>query len=151
MSTPSTPASKRGPVAQSVTDELMPLLFAAHSDLVPNYGRMSELSGGKFTKSAIEHRFRAHRARGAEIRKAADLGEGDPSGCEVKNGASNGKRKTVSGTTSLEGSPTKKARVNKKGIAKVIKKKAVASEDEGSGGDDKEGTVKKEMEFVEEG
>ena len=133
-------------------NELLVLLFAAHTDLKPNYRRMAELSGGKYTYSSIEHRFRGLRARASELRDKT-TGANSADG-KVENGAdmpglvacgSNAKRKN--GTAESAGdTPTKKARVSKKGTAKPIKRKAASDEDDEA----KEKRIKEENDFVEE-
>ena len=106
---------------------------------------MAELSSGRFTNSAIEHRFRDVRAHGNKIRQSvsAEDGSGKPEGASAGACGSSLKRKNgVDGE--LDDTPTKKPRVNKKGTAKPVVKKKVVEEDEVA----KEERVKKENDFV---
>ncbi|KAG8530802.1 uncharacterized protein KY384_004159 [Bacidia gigantensis] len=48
-------------------DAIIPLLFAAHGDWVPNYKTMALLDKEKHTASALEHKFRKWRQTGREI------------------------------------------------------------------------------------
>ena len=103
---------------------------------------MAELSDGRFTHSAIEHRFRDVRAQGNKIRQSvsADDGSGKPEG-----GACGSSLKRKNGADEKPGdTPTKKPRRNKKGIAKPVARKTVVEEDEVA----KEERIKEENDFV---
>ena len=58
------------PPASSVSNDansFMPLLFAAHPEVVPNYKRMAAMDDQGRTASALEHKFRAWRQDGKKI------------------------------------------------------------------------------------
>ena len=116
---------------------------------------MAELSSGRFSYSAIEHRFREVRAHGSDIRKSLltdDGGGGGGGGGGQIGGASVGscgsslKRKNLAmdGGLGVGDTPTKKPKVVKKGIAKPVAKKPLVVEDEV----EKEELMKREDEFV---
>ena len=63
------------PPASSVSNDansFMPLLFAAHPEIVPHYKRMAAMDDKGRTASALEHKFRNWRQEGKKI--AADRG-----------------------------------------------------------------------------
>ena len=76
------------PPASTVSNDantFMPLLFAAHPDLVPNYRRMAAMDDQKRTYSALEHKFRNWRQAGKNI--LAEKGEEvDTAGVSPKKG-----------------------------------------------------------------
>ena len=58
------------PPTSSVSNDantFMPLLFAAHADIVPNYKRMAAMDDQGRTASALEHKFRTWRQEGRKI------------------------------------------------------------------------------------
>ena len=63
---------KKGAGAGSTTDidTLMPLLFAVHPEVKPNYKKMSAIDEYKRTAAALEHKFRKWRHKGVEIAAA---------------------------------------------------------------------------------
>ena len=50
----------------------MPLFFAAHADVIPNYKKMAEMDDQGRTAFALEHKFRAWRHQGRAILEAKD-------------------------------------------------------------------------------
>lgn len=67
MSSEASPSSKRGAVSNEI-DAILPLLFAAHPDWIPNYRKMASMdSQRRYSHSALEHKFRKWRQTARRI------------------------------------------------------------------------------------
>lgn len=150
MSLPATPMKATKPTASAkstpsksteskgLDNDVWTLLFAAHPTLVPNFKAMAAVDEKGRTASQFEHQLRKHRQAGKELAESkATMLEG----LVKKNDGGAKKRKSVSEeggktgavkkgkvdveTDDVEGeeSPVKKAKVVKKGTAKVVKKR----------------------------
>ncbi|MCJ1370324.1 hypothetical protein MMC20_001537 [Loxospora ochrophaea] len=135
-----TPASKRGKTTSEDSASLIPLILAVNPNISLDFKAMSALSG-TLTPSALEHRFRKFKAEAKALREAKG---GSIEGLEPVQTKNPRARKEKGGETRVaqpktkkrknaddkEGSnedeapekPEKKAKVVKKGIARVIKK-----------------------------
>ncbi|MCJ1254443.1 hypothetical protein MMC24_002258 [Lignoscripta atroalba] len=174
-SSPSMAANKKASNTLSITsDDLIPLLLAANPSIKPDYKLMSALDGTR-SASSFEHRFRDYRKRAKEIRDAVDgsVGElmpvpskpkqGKKTMGDARDGESEGKPTTVkkrkapggnkcAAQVSESGTTEKKAKIMKKGIARILKKEknASAGESEGSEADTNDEAVRDKEEGLVE-
>ena len=127
-------------------NSVLPLLFAAHPDIIPNYRRMAALDSAGRTHSALEHKFRIWRQEGRKIlasngndelatnkanggsKKVAppngDAGARDTADPASKKRPAPTDDATSKATDMNGGTPVKKARGPKKGMAHKVHRPA---------------------------
>ena len=97
-------AAKRGPGTGSTSDihTIIPLLFAAHPQLMPDYRKMALLDDYGRTNYALEHKFRKWRIASRRILEDHPEVAVEGSGMTAKKGR---KSKAKGGNSEGEGSP----------------------------------------------
>ena len=105
-------------------NSFMPLLFAAHPELVPNYKRMAAMDGQARTASALEHKFRTWRQDGKKI-LAEQGGNVDSTNAAPKQGAVTSKK-----PLSMRGGGPEKKASGKVPRHKSMNKKDINEEEE---------------------